>query len=207
MGARGTRIDRSSVCRAVAGRVRRCRCTAHCRRVAVRRVRRVSCDWIVVAVSNVTVSLYVSRLVVHWRSPHATEMRKAVGSLIEGALVGMSNGWANGLLLLSLGFVLVVGVLFHVCLAKFLCLFDVRSLLLVRERLPLRPESLTDFRVVHLRVFVRNLLPHLSRPHHEGIHGSLHLIIIILALRRLSLLLGRRGRLHGVHVAVGRGVR
>lgn len=112
---------------------------------------------------------------------------------------------ADGLLLLPLGFVLVVGVLLHVCFSQLLRLLDVRSLFLVRESFPLRSQSFADFRVVHFRILVRDLLSHLSRPDHERVHGSFHFIVVVLALWRLSLWLGWRGWLHGV--AIRRGIR
>ena len=114
---------------------------------------------------------------------------------------------ANGLLLFSLGLVLVVGVLLHVRLAKFLGLFDVRSFLLVREVFPLGPEPLADLRVVHLGILVCDFFPHLPRPDHEGVHGSLDFVVVIFTLRGLPLGLRRgRRRLDGAHVAVGRGI-
>ena len=112
---------------------------------------------------------------------------------------------ADGCLLLPLGFVLVVGVLLHVCFSQLFRLFDVRSLFLVRESFPLRSQSFADFRVVHFRILVGNLLSHLSRPDHERVHGSFYFIVVVLALWRLSLWLGWRGWLHGV--AIRRGIR
>ena len=43
----------------------------------------------------------------------------------------------------------------------------------LRMELPLRPESLADLRIVHLRILRSHFPPLATRPDHEGVHGSL----------------------------------
>lgn len=108
---------------------------------------------------------------------------------------------SDGLRLLSLGLVLVVWVLFHMCLPQPFRFVDVRSLLLVCECLPLRAESFADLRVVHLGILVRNLLSHLARPHHKCVHRSLHFIVVVFAVGRVSSVLLHGYRWHADGIA------
>lgn len=74
------------------------------------------------------------------------------------------------------GSVFVVRVFLHVLSAQPLGLVDIRTLLGVREQLPLRAKPLADLRVVHLWVFLGHFPPLASGPNHERIHGSLDVI-------------------------------
>lgn len=74
------------------------------------------------------------------------------------------------------GSVFVVRVFLHVLSAQPLGLVDERTLLGLREQLPLRAKPLADLRVVHLWVFLGHFPPLASGPNHERIHGSLDVI-------------------------------
>ena len=55
-------------------------------------------------------------------------------------------------------------------------LVNERSFISVRQQLPVRPESLGYFWVVHFWVLLRHLPPLASRPDHEGVHRPLDVI-------------------------------
>ena len=64
-------------------------------------------------------------------------------------------------------------------------LVDERPLLALRKRLPLGAQALRDLRVVHLWVLLRHLPPLPARPNHEGVHGPLHPVGVVLVVLRL----------------------
>ena len=61
-------------------------------------------------------------------------------------------------------------------------LVDERPLLALRQRLPLRPEPLRDFGVVHLWILLRHLPPLAPGPDHERVHRPLHAVRVVLVL-------------------------
>ena len=65
---------------------------------------------------------------------------------------------------------------FHVKGSQPLCFIDEGSLLILSQQLPLCSQSLTDLRVMHLGILLSHLPSLSSRPNHESIHGSLHVV-------------------------------
>lgn len=80
--------------------------------------------------------------------------------------------------LLSFRLVFVIRMLLHVSLSQPFGLVDVRSFLLVSQALPLRAKPLADLGVVHLWIFISNLLSHFPGPDHEGVHRSFYLVVV-----------------------------
>ena len=80
--------------------------------------------------------------------------------------------------LLPSGAILVVGVLLHVDGPQPLRLVDEGSFLGLCQQFPLDAQSFRDLRVVHLRVLLRHLAPLTPRPDHEGVHRTLHLVVL-----------------------------
>lgn len=72
--------------------------------------------------------------------------------------------------------VFVVGVVAEVAGTKTLSLLHEGSLLFIAQQLPLSAQALGDLRVVHLGVLLRHLAALNRAPHHEGVHGPLHLL-------------------------------
>ena len=74
-------------------------------------------------------------------------------------------------------------MLLHMQRTQPLRLVDKRSLLALAQRLPLSPETLRDLRVVHLGVLLSHLTPLAAGPDHEGVHGPLHPVRVVLVVR------------------------
>ncbi|KAJ1519923.1 hypothetical protein ONE63_004160 [Megalurothrips usitatus] len=91
--------------------------------------------------------------------------------------------------------VLVVGVLLHVHGPQPLRLVDEGPLILLREQLPLGAQPLGDLRVVHLGVVLRHLAPLPPRPDHEGVHGPLDAVHVLVGLGGVVVVVGVELRL------------
>jgi len=57
-------------------------------------------------------------------------------------------------------------------------LVDERALLALAQQLPLGAESLRDLRVVHLRILLCHFATLTTRPHHEGVHRPLNVLVM-----------------------------
>ncbi|KAE8752749.1 hypothetical protein FOCC_FOCC000490 [Frankliniella occidentalis] len=86
--------------------------------------------------------------------------------------------------------VLVVGVLLHVHGAQPLGLVDEGPLVRLGQQLPLGAQPLGDLRVVHLGVVLRHLAPLPPRPHHEGVHGPLDSVHVLVGLGGVVVVVG-----------------
>jgi len=76
------------------------------------------------------------------------------------------------------GPVFVIRVLLHVHGPQPLGLVDEGPLLGIAQQLPIGPEALADLRVVHLGILLGQLPPLAPGPHHEGVHGALHPVLV-----------------------------
>ena len=107
------------------------------------------------------------------RMAHRTSGRgRRRGRRWAGAAAGAQLG-------LLAGPVLVVGVLLHVQLTQSLSFGNVRSPLLLRQRLPAFAQPLRDLGVVHVRLDFANLAPLNLRPNHKGIHWPLDVVGVV----------------------------
>ena len=115
------------------------------------------------------------------------------GELLEVLVVlsvvclSLSSGDLSPLLLhhrlrLPPGPVLVLGMLLHVQRPQTLGLVYEGALLHLREELPLGPEPLGDLRVVHLGVLLGHLPPLSPGPDHEGVHGTLDVVLLLVVV-------------------------
>ena len=107
------------------------------------------------------------------------------GGLLAGFLACFTHGFRRRR---RLGFgrwlgllswpVLVVGELLHMQETKPLGLLHKRRLLRFVEQLPAFPKTFGDLGVVHIGSFLHDSSPLDLRPHHKGIHRSLHVSVI-----------------------------